>query len=172
MDEGEVYEIWTDRIIKRFEKGDFGGKKGIQEHIIHHAIELEGRDTIPLEWQASMATLVDMAKRLLGYDIQMTINRFGNEDINNVQQLQERIIKHAIELRKKKIDLEWIMTIMVLLNMAITLTGCDITKRFQLERLYIHWKEDMTHMEPPPFEICFLEKKKAYISPEWRSGDS
>ena len=68
----------------------------------------------------------------------------------------------------------------MLLDTAVRLTGQGITKRLQLERLYLHWKEDMTNMEPPPFEVCLLDKKVEVerVSSgrntwnNWRPGDS
>lgn len=173
MNEEEVYEIWIGRIINRFEKGEWDGEKGLREHIIHHSLELENRESIPLEWMTSMTTLVDMAKRLSGYDIDVTVNKFKEED-HNIETLRNRIINHAVSLRNSKISFEWIMTMIGLLNIIKNLTRHKVTKRLQIERLYLHWRDDMAHMEPPPFELVLLERKVEYVSSrrDWRPEDS
>jgi len=173
MDEEEVYEIWIGRIINRFEKGEWNGEKGLREHIIHHSLELENRESIPLEWMTSMTTLVDMAKRLSGYDVDITVNKFKEEDCN-IDTWRSRIINHAINLRNNNISFEWIMTMIGLLSIVKTLARHKVTKRLQIERLYLHWRDDMAHMEPPPFEVVLLERKVEYVSSgsSWRPGDS
>lgn len=185
MDEEEVYEIWVNRIIQRYEKGDWEGEAGLRKHMMHHALEIEDYETTS-EWLASMSTLVDIAKRLSGYDVDITINKFffDEEEWNSEKKLRDNIIVHVMKLKGVKITsyhfFEWFVTMTMLLDTTVRLTCQGITKRLQLERLYLHWKEDMNNMEPPPFEVCLLDKKVEVerVSSgrdtwnNWRPGDS
>ncbi|MBU0895972.1 MAG: hypothetical protein KJ584_05185 [Candidatus Omnitrophica bacterium] len=163
MDEEEVYEIWVNRVVTRLEKGDWKGEAGLRKYMIHRALEIENCH-ITSEWLASMSTLVDIAKRLSGYDVDITINKFffDEEEWNSEKKLRDEVILHATKLKGVKITgyhfFEWFVTMTMLLDTAVRLTGQGITKRLQLERLYLHLKEDMANMEPPPFDVWLLEK--------------
>lgn len=163
MDEEEVYEIWVNRVVTRLEKGDWKGEAGLRKYMIHRALEIENCH-ITSEWLASMSTLVDIAKRLSGYDVDITINKFffDEEEWNSEKKLRDEVILHATKLKGVKITgyhfFEWFVTMTMLLDTAVRLTGQGITKRLQLERLYLHLKEDMANIEPLPCDVSLLEK--------------
>lgn len=172
MDDTEVYEIWVGRIVDRFKKGEWNREKGLREHIIHHSLELKSHGNIPPEWIASMTTLVDIAKGLSGYNVEITVDKF--EGGYSGADLRDRIIDHAAILINDKLSCEWIMTMVVLIKIADAVTGRLVTRRLQIERLYSHWRNNMGDMEPPPFEAVLLEKKVGDTSSGigLRSGDS
>ena len=164
MDEEEVYEIWVNIVVARLEKGDWKGEAGLRKYMMHRALEIENYQ-ITSEWLASMSTLVDIAKRLSGYDVDITINKFffDEEEWNSEKKLIDNIIVHVMKLKGVKITsyhfFEWFVTMTMLLDTAVRLTGQGITKGLQLKRLYLHLKEDMVNMEPLSFDVCLLDKK-------------
>ncbi len=164
MDEEEVYEIWINRVVTRLEIGDWKGEAGLRKFIIHRALEIENYQ-ITSEWLASMSTLVDIAKRLSGYDVDITVNKFffDEEEWSSEKKLRDEVILHVMKLKGIKITshhfFEWFVTMTIFLDTAVRLTGQGITKRLQLKRLYLHLKEDMINIEQPPFDVCLLDKK-------------
>ena len=100
-----------------------------------------------------MTTFVDMAKRLSGYDVDIIINKFffDEEEWQSEKKLRDNIIAHVNKLKSIKITsysfFEWFVTMTILLDTAVRLTGKGITKTLQVERLYSHWKGHTTDME-------------------------
>ena len=164
MDEEEVYEIWVNMVVGRYEKGDWEGEAGLRKYMMHHTLEIEDHE-ITSEWLASMTTLVDMAKRLSGYDVDITINKFffDEEEWKSEKMFRDNIIVHVMKLNSFKITsysfFEWFVTMTILLDTAVRLTGKGITKKLQIERLYSHWREHINDMEPPPIETILLEEE-------------